>query len=130
MDRETWWNERNINKNASPASGPAANARSRASSPGAKGKHNQSRGNSGGSAFSDDFGGSDDESQAVLPPLSEGVQRLTLSSMDRRFHGKSSGLVLVQAAIDMKREYTGTNVTEPNEGFWDPEVRIPAPDLH
>ncbi|KIJ51520.1 hypothetical protein M422DRAFT_244680 [Sphaerobolus stellatus SS14] len=140
IDRETWWNDRTHSKNStSPSSTlPPSNvqAKSRTSSPGGTaGKSRNARPSRGGSGgtFTD---GSDDES--VLPPLSEEVQRLTLSSMDRRFHGKSSGLVLVQAAIDMKREYTGTEVS-PKEDLWsdDYESRqsdvasfdFPPPDL-
>ncbi|KAF8518234.1 fungal-specific transcription factor domain-containing protein [Gautieria morchelliformis] len=47
---------------------------------------------------------------------------------DRRFHGRSSGLVLVQAAIDMKREYTGADPTASHPSGAHPSLWGP-PDL-
>lgn len=125
MDRETWWNDRN-SANGSGAITPNTQLPSIKKFGGAKrkGVQNASRGNNGN--VSED-NASDDES--VLPPLSEGIQKLSVSSMDRRFHGKSSGLVLVRTAMDMRREVTGRDAISPEESgksdVWY-EVRHPS----
>lgn len=53
----------------------------------------------------EDIPASDEEFMHVT--LAEGLKHLTVNVNDRRFHGKSSGIMLVQAAMDFKREYSG-----------------------
>lgn len=118
MDRETWYNERQKRGNTSPA--PVISKKLHPSPPvtALNGVHNTYA----YSTVADELGQSD-EDPAHLP---DEIQRLTVTSNDRRFHGKSSGLVLVQTAIDMKREYTGddsTNTNPKRSDFWSqPEV--------
>ncbi|KZT53528.1 hypothetical protein CALCODRAFT_50026 [Calocera cornea HHB12733] len=53
----------------------------------------------------DDLYSSDDD-LVIQGPLTERMKNLDLASQ-RRYHGKSSGFMLVAAARDLKREYTG-----------------------
>lgn len=53
----------------------------------------------------DDLQPSDDE--LAHSTLAEGLKRLAVEPMDARFLGKSSGAMLVQAAMNMKRELDG-----------------------
>ena len=53
----------------------------------------------------DDIVPSDDEIGPAS--LAEGLKRLAVEPLDRRFHGKSSGVMLVQAALNLKKEYSG-----------------------
>lgn len=111
MDRETWWNERNNpNGNAALSTNVPLASIKKPSGNKRKGGQAASR-NNNGNVSEDNI--SDDES--VLPPLSEGIQKLSVGSMDRRFHGKSSGLVLVRTAMDMKRGMIGRDATSPGE---------------
>lgn len=48
----------------------------------------------------------DDDDIAHLK-LSDHMKNLHIESSDNRFFGKSSGAMLIQAAIDLKHEYTG-----------------------
>lgn len=41
--------------------------------------------------------------------LTEGLKRLAVEPLDRRFHGKSSGVMLVQAAMNLKKVVLGSN---------------------
>jgi hypothetical protein len=41
--------------------------------------------------------------------LTEGLKRLAVEPLDRRFHGKSSGVMLVQAAMNLKKVVMGAN---------------------
>lgn len=104
MDRETWYNERHRRGGATspPAFSAATVKKSRPSSPGV--------GVGSSAADLDEYGASDEDPAPLAP--SEELKRMTVTSLDR-FHGKSSGLVLVQTAIDMKREYTGGEFTAP-----------------
>ncbi|KAG8882484.1 hypothetical protein FRB98_003681 [Tulasnella sp. 332] len=112
------------------------------------------------SAAQEDMENSDNERNfanedgTLTSHLENKMQKLTLDkgpSMDRRFHGKSSGLMLLQAALDIKAEVTGM----PNRGaqgfstgavrskYWRPSpwewiasflpsidsLRFPPPDL-
>lgn len=52
-----------------------------------------------------DLSPSDDELGNAT--LTEGLKRLAVEPLDRRFHGKSSGVMLVQAAMNLKRESSG-----------------------
>ena len=54
----------------------------------------------------DDLAPSDDE--LAHSTLAEGLKRLAVEPLDQRFHGKSSGVMLVQAAMNLKREFAGT----------------------
>ena len=60
------------------------------------------------STHDDDLPPSDDE-LAGPATLAEGLKRLAVEPLDRRFHGKSSGVMLVQAALNLKKEYSGTD---------------------
>lgn len=73
----------------------------------------------------DDLVPSDDEIGHAT--LTEGLKRLALQPHDRRFHGKSSGVTLVQAAMNLKREFSGNDqprdlLVPPNRRtqFWSP----------
>ncbi|KZP00590.1 hypothetical protein CALVIDRAFT_533589 [Calocera viscosa TUFC12733] len=54
----------------------------------------------------DDLYSSDDD-LIIQGPLTERMKNLDLMASQRRYHGKSSGFMLVAAARDLKREYTG-----------------------
>ena len=41
--------------------------------------------------------------------LTEGLKRLAVEPLDRRFHGKSSGVMLVQAAMNLKKVVMGAD---------------------
>ena len=59
----------------------------------------------------DDLVPSDDELGHAT--LTEGLKRLAVEPLDRRFHGKSSGVMLVQAAMNLKKEFSGAD--QPND---------------
>lgn len=50
-------------------------------------------------------GENDDDFSHVM--LADQLQHLTVDQVENRFFGKSSGAMLVQAAIELKNEYTG-----------------------
>lgn len=56
---------------------------------------------------SEDLVPSDDEIGHAT--LTEGLKRLAVEPLDRRFHGKSSGVMLVQAAMNLKKEFSGAD---------------------
>lgn len=56
----------------------------------------------------DDFAASEDE--LGTGTLAEGLKRLAVDPLDRRFHGKSSGVMLVQTAMNLKQEFSGGEV--------------------
>ena len=58
----------------------------------------------------DDLPPSDDELGHAT--LTEGLKRLAVEPLDRRFHGKSSGVMLVQAAMNLKREFSGLSTAK------------------
>lgn len=91
----------------------------------------------------------DDDYAAIDYAAVDLKERLTQDHMNYRFFGKSSGVMLIQAALDLKNEYTGT-VEQPNTPqigqkrpeFWNvrpwelatvsteiPEYDFPPPDL-
>lgn len=55
----------------------------------------------------EDLISSDEESNLVT-----GMQKLSVTTFDRRFHGKSSGLMLVKAARSLKQEYVNAENIE------------------
>lgn len=55
----------------------------------------------------DDLQPSDDE--LAHSTLAEGLKRLAVEPLDARFHGKSSGIMLVQAAMNLKQEFDGSS---------------------
>ncbi|KAF8834771.1 hypothetical protein BDN67DRAFT_914233 [Paxillus ammoniavirescens] len=57
-------------------------------------------------ANDDDLVPSDDE-DIVTVSLSENLKNMNLNPSHTRFFGKSSGIMLIQKAIDLKKEYTG-----------------------
>ncbi|KIK82329.1 hypothetical protein PAXRUDRAFT_153943 [Paxillus rubicundulus Ve08.2h10] len=57
-------------------------------------------------ANGDDLVPSDDE-DIVTVSLSENLKNMNLNPSHTRFFGKSSGIMLIQKAIDLKKEYTG-----------------------
>ncbi|ELU37004.1 nucleus protein [Rhizoctonia solani AG-1 IA] len=60
-------------------------------------------------AKEEDLISSDEESNLV-----NGMQKLAVTTFERRFHGKSSGLMLVKAARSLKQEYV--NAENPDNG--------------
>ncbi|KIK97466.1 hypothetical protein PAXRUDRAFT_10160 [Paxillus rubicundulus Ve08.2h10] len=57
---------------------------------------------------SDEFIPSDDE-DVVTVSLSENLKNMNLDVAKPRFYGKSSGITLIQKAIDLRQEYIGEN---------------------
>lgn len=72
----------------------------------------------------DDLAPSDDEPGSLT--VTEGLKRLAMDPLDRRFHGKSSGVMLIQAAMDLKREHYGLDPAKNcipatrRSDFWSP----------
>ncbi|QRW17816.1 Fungal specific transcription factor domain [Rhizoctonia solani] len=64
---------------------------------------------SGNVLSEEDLISSDEESNLV-----NGMQKLAVTTFERRFHGKSSGLMLVKAARSLKQEYV--NAENPDNG--------------
>ncbi|KAG1729861.1 fungal-specific transcription factor domain-containing protein [Suillus paluster] len=50
---------------------------------------------------------SSDDDEMVSVRLADHMQNMSINPMQTRFFGKSSGIMLVQKAIDLKKEYTG-----------------------
>lgn len=50
---------------------------------------------------------SDDDSAHLI--LADNLKRLSIDPADYRFFGKSSGAMLIQTAIELKNEYTGSD---------------------
>ncbi|KAF8339841.1 fungal-specific transcription factor domain-containing protein [Cantharellus anzutake] len=66
---------------------------------------------------------SDDELGSQIPTITDALREMTLDpSISRRFHGKSSGLMLVRAAKDLKQQYGGDDSSPPlrREEVWAP----------
>lgn len=68
--------------------------------------------------------------------LTEGLKRLAVEPLDRRFHGKSSGVMLVQAAMNLKREISGVDAPKDliiastrRPEFWAPHPVSSAEDV-
>jgi hypothetical protein len=57
-------------------------------------------------ANDDDLVPSDDE-DIVTVCLSESLKNMNLNPSHTRFFGKSSGIMFIQKAMDLKKEYTG-----------------------
>ncbi|KAF9220414.1 hypothetical protein BS17DRAFT_344209 [Gyrodon lividus] len=79
-----------------------------------------------GLSIGDDLVPSDDE-DIVTVCLSDSLKNINLNPSHTRFFGKSSGIMLIQKAIDLKKEYTGDNETRP-EDLWKrnhPSERLP-----
>ncbi|KAG8739987.1 hypothetical protein FRC10_004866 [Ceratobasidium sp. 414] len=94
----------------------------------------------------EDLISSDEESNLV-----NGMQKLSVTTFERRFHGKSSGLMLVKAARSLKQEYVNAeniDVDQPQQSrrpefwranpwewidtedpLWKEKVQPPPPDL-
>lgn len=70
----------------------------------------------------DDLAVSDDELGYTL--LTEDLERLSLKSLDGRFRGKSSGVTLVQAAMNLKREFSGSALDTSREILVPPNRRM------
>jgi hypothetical protein len=50
---------------------------------------------------------SSDDDDMVSLRLADHMQNMSLNPMSTRFIGKSSGIMMIQKAIDLKKEYTG-----------------------
>ena len=55
----------------------------------------------------DELHSSDDEYATIS--VTDELRRLSVERGNTRFFGKSSGVVLIQTAMDMKKEFTATN---------------------
>ncbi|KAG8929385.1 hypothetical protein FRC03_008980 [Tulasnella sp. 419] len=80
-----------------------------------------------GNESSGDEGNFPKDDGSLSKHLQAGMRRLELGEFERRFHGKSSGVMLVQAARTLKQEITGdpsvspmTAVSERRLKFWRP----------
>ena len=60
----------------------------------------------------DEYPPSDTEFTGIT--LAEGLKELRVAGGNPRFLGKSSGMTLVQAAMDFKREYSGNRSEGPD----------------
>lgn len=57
----------------------------------------------------------EDDDDFVTVDISSNLrERLQQDPMNYRFFGKSSGVMLIQAAIDLKNEYTGNSIDRPD----------------
>lgn len=59
----------------------------------------------------EEFHSSDDEYATIS--VTDELRRLSVERGNTRFFGKSSGVVLIQTAMDMKKEFTATSQAEP-----------------
>ncbi|THH04869.1 hypothetical protein EW145_g5209 [Phellinidium pouzarii] len=103
IDRDSWSNDKR------PLNNMMASRESRQNSPNRRLPPSGVVASSGPSPFCDpdDLAPSDDE--LVHSTLTEGLKRLAVDPLDRRFHGKSSGVMLVQAAMNLKQEFSGSD---------------------
>ena len=115
IDRETWYHERSANKHGQGSSSSLP----RREVPSVGGM--RATANSKVTEHEEDIPASDEEFMHVT--LAEGLKHLTVNVNDRRFHGKSSGIMLVQAAMDFKREYSGTGGEDEGLGASIPDSR-------
>ncbi|KAF8754361.1 hypothetical protein RHS01_06290 [Rhizoctonia solani] len=81
----------------------------RGGKPASRPKPTQPDAPSGNVLSEEDLISSDEESNLV-----NGMQKLAVTTFERRFHGKSSGLMLVKAARSLKQEYV--NAENPDNG--------------
>lgn len=70
----------------------------------------------------DDLQPSDDE--MAHGTLAEGLKRLAVEPLDPRFLGKSSGAMLIRAAMNMKRELDGAPSTKSFHDLLPPQRRL------
>ncbi|EGN92361.1 hypothetical protein SERLA73DRAFT_99356 [Serpula lacrymans var. lacrymans S7.3] len=68
----------------------------------------------GAATPAEDLVPSDDE-ELIQLRLTESIRSMAINPMHYRFFGKSSGIMFIQKAIDLKKEYTGD---EDSENFW------------
>lgn len=64
---------------------------------------------------------SSDEDDMVSVRLAGDMQNMSLNPMTSRFIGKSSGIMLVQKAIDLKKEYTGDDEIHQRDDILQPK---------
>ena len=55
----------------------------------------------------------DQDDDVVSAVLLDNLKRLEIGKVDSRFFGKSSGVMLVQTAMELKSEYTGSDYVQP-----------------
>lgn len=129
INRETWYHDRSADASRLVTSGSKQSTPPRHEIPVVAGMR-PTPGSKKSTVREEDLAPSDDDS-LVHATLAEGLKRLAVNTADSRFHGKSSGIMLVQAAMDMKREYSGIhNLPSPIpesrlQEFWTPPlVRI------
>ena len=58
----------------------------------------------------------EEEAQELEKELAEGMQKLSMHSPPLRYHGKSSGLVLIRSAMALKNEYSGLRPPPKGDG--------------
>ena len=51
---------------------------------------------------------SDDEEGDIDKELSDGIRKLSIHAGPFRYHGRSSGMVFIRSAINLKNEYAGS----------------------
>jgi hypothetical protein len=61
----------------------------------------------------DNFDGSDDD--FIQLSLADSLKKLAIDPIHHRFFGKSSGVMLIQTAIDLKNHYTGNDNEDKKE---------------
>ncbi|KZT39109.1 hypothetical protein SISSUDRAFT_1003901 [Sistotremastrum suecicum HHB10207 ss-3] len=146
INRETWYHDRSTDPTRLITSNAKQPTPPRHEIPAVAGMR-PTPGSKKATVREEDLAPSDDE-ELVHATLAEGLKRLAVNTADSRFHGKSSGIMLVQAAMDMKREYSGIhNLPSPIpenrlQEFWTPPlwewasadqpdgpVPMPEPDL-
>lgn len=76
----------------------------------------------------EDLHSSDDEFATIS--ITDELRRLSIDRGNTRFFGKSSGVVLIQTAMDMKKEFnnpSGANSSDRTDGFIQPKFsNLPA----
>jgi hypothetical protein len=108
IDRETWYHERSKN----PGSSFTTSSMPRREIPPVGGLRATSSTKAPVDADDDDYPPSDTEFRGVT--LAENLKELRVAGGNPRFLGKSSGMTLVQAAMDFKREYSGKRTEGPD----------------
>lgn len=74
-----------------------------------------------------------DHEDDALSALNSDFARLTIKPDDGRFFGRSSGIMVLQAAFHLKRDVTSGGVGPLTDGFWNkkrPEFWAPQPVSH
>ncbi|KIJ60357.1 hypothetical protein HYDPIDRAFT_117261 [Hydnomerulius pinastri MD-312] len=67
-----------------------------------------------------------DDDEMVSVRLTESLRNMNLDPLHHRFFGKSSGIMLIQKAIDLKKEYTGDEDSTPAAQF----LSVKRPEFH